>query len=169
MFNKNRLPRESVEKVWYENYIDLQYCICICNATQRNAYQNYILNNNFKFYIYQFFRALKNLSVFIRFAKIISFIKESKSSYFFEWQKSKQKTISFFIKKRNKAKARFQRKTPFRIRNLLVKTFLQYSESPSLRGFAKNRSNLFSGLLHFVRNDKFKISNDGLKNLQWQF
>ncbi|WP_432632687.1 hypothetical protein [Brachyspira sp.] len=77
----------------------------------------------------------------------LSFIKESKSSYFFEWQKSKHakggqssKTISFFVKKRNKAKARFQRKTtPFRIRNSLVKLFLQYSESPSLR---VKRSNL---------------------------
>ena len=76
------------------------------NATQRNANHHYILNNNFKFYIYQFFRTLEFLSVFVRFAKIISFVKESKSSYFFEWQKSKHatggqspKTISFFVKK----------------------------------------------------------------------
>ena len=61
------------------------------NATQRNAYHNYILNNNFKFYIFQFFRTLEFLSGFIRFAKIFSFIKESKSS------------CSFFVEKKNHA------------------------------------------------------------------
>ncbi len=39
------------------------------NATQRNAYHHYLLNNNFKFYIAQFFRAVNFLIVFIRFAK----------------------------------------------------------------------------------------------------
>ena len=39
------------------------------NATQRNAYHHYILNNNFKFYISQFFMAFNFLSVVIRFAK----------------------------------------------------------------------------------------------------
>ena len=47
------------------------------NATQRNAYHNYILNNNFKFYIFQFFRTLEFLSGSIRFAKISSLIKNS--------------------------------------------------------------------------------------------
>ena len=37
--------------------------------SQRNAYHNYILNNNFKFYISQFFMAFNFLSVVIRFAK----------------------------------------------------------------------------------------------------
>ena len=92
------------------------------NATQRNANHHYILNNNFKFYIYQFFRTLEFLSV-----SFLSFIKESKSSYFFEWQKSKQKTISFFVKKRNK------KTTPSRIHKSLVKIFSQYLESPSLQ------------------------------------
>ena len=70
----------------------------------------------------------------------LSFIKESKSSYFFEWQKSKQKTISFFVKKRNK------KTTPFRIQNSLVKIFSKYSESPSLsvglKPVFEERSNL---------------------------
>ena len=41
------------------------------NATQRNAYQNYILllTNNFKFYILQILGHLNFLSVFFRFAK----------------------------------------------------------------------------------------------------
>ena len=40
------------------------------------------------------------------------------------------KTISFFVKKRNKAKARFQRKTTSLVfKDLIVKTFLHYLES----------------------------------------
>ena len=136
------------------------------NATQRNAYHNYILNNNFKFYIYQFFRTLEFLSGFIRFAKIISFIKETQNLCSFLITKKnhakggQSSKIDFFLSKRNKAKARFQRKTPFRIRNSLVKTFLQYSESPSLRGFAKNRSNLFFVDCHdFLRSLAMTIKN----------
>ena len=50
---------------------------------------------------------------------------------------SRQKPFLFFVKKRNKAKPAEAKTTPFRIRNSLIKTFLQYSESPSLRGFAE--------------------------------
>ena len=53
----------------------------------------------------------------------MSFVKESKSSYFFEWQKSKQKTISFFVKKRNK------KTTPFRIHNSVFIGLLQFIEN----------------------------------------
>ena len=82
------------------------------NATQRNAYHHYILNNNFKFYIYQFFRTLEFLSVFVRFAKIISFIKENQNlcSFFVEKKNhatggQSPKTISFFVKKRTTPQA----------------------------------------------------------------
>ena len=40
--------------------------------------------------------------------------------------KKNQKTTTFFVKKVDK------KTTPFRIRNSLIKIFLQYSESPSL-------------------------------------
>ncbi len=87
--------------------------MCICNATQRNAYQNYILNNNFKFYISQF----------------IFFYKRIQNSCSFLITKKNQKITSFCQKE--------AKTTPFRIRNSLVKTFSQYLESPSLRGFAE--------------------------------
>ena len=53
---------------------------------QRNAYHHYILNNNFKFYIYQFFRTLEFLSV-----SFLSFVKESKKPFLFFVKKSGQK------------------------------------------------------------------------------
>ena len=49
---------------------------------------------------------------------------------------SSQKAISFLSKKKQ-AKARRAKTTPFRIRNSLIKIFLQYLESLSLRGFAE--------------------------------
>ena len=78
------------------------------------------------------------------------------------------KTTSFFVKKRSK------KTTPFRIRNSLVKTFSQYSESPSLRGDSRINpikikfyfeiiNSINSGLLQFInksRNDEFVDCND---------
>ena len=46
--------------------VNNNYCICICNATQRKP-ELYLLSN-FKFFIYRnFFRAVNFLSAFIRF------------------------------------------------------------------------------------------------------
>ena len=79
--------------------------------------------------------------------------------FFFLPRKKNQKAPSFV--KRSKT-------TPFRIRNSLVKTFSQYSESPSLRGFvavgvplAKNRSNLLYLDSHdFLRSLAMTIKNN---------
>ncbi len=159
------------------------------NATQRNAYQNYILNNNFKFYIFQFFRAVNFLSAVFGFAKISSFIKESKNSCSFFVEKKNQKTTTFFVKKSGQ-KNNYSRITKSIRKNFFAlcgkfinlfdafnfeiisrnenyafdynKYFCRNGNNQSLsfaegvlweRGFAKNRSNLFSGLLHFIRND----------------
>ena len=107
------------------------------NATQRNAYHNYILNNNFKFYIYQFFRTLEFLSGFIRFAKIISFIKESTLK-----AGRRQILCSFLITKKNQKITSFCQKeaktTPFRISNPSVKTF---SLIWKVRHYERKRSN----------------------------
>ena len=130
------------------------------------------------------------LSAFIRLAKIFSFIKE------------KQNLCSFLITKKNHAKGGQSSKitsfcqkeaktTPFRIRNSLVKTFSQYSESLSLRGVSRSNPNLikfnFYNLISLInkfytkwiatpslaksrqsprsaRNDKFKIYNDNKNN-----
>ncbi|WP_432632136.1 hypothetical protein [Brachyspira sp.] len=88
-----------------------------------------------------------------------SFIKENKIIRSFFVEKKNQKTTTFFVKKVDK------KTTPFRIRNSLVKTFLQYSESPSLRGFAEAiYINWIASLISFVRNDNLKICNDDKNN-----
>ena len=91
------------------------------------------LTNNLNFYILQFFKAL-----------YFFFYKENESSCSFFYREkrttltvgSSQKAISFLSKKKQ-AKARRAKTTPFRIRNSLIKIFLQYLESLSLRGFAE--------------------------------
>ena len=106
------------------------------NATQRIP-QLY-LNNNFKFYIFQFFRAVNFLSV-----SFLSFVKESKSSCSFFVEKKNHakggqssKTISFCQKedkarlKSPQSEACFQRKTtPFRIHNSVFMGLLQFIEN----------------------------------------
>ena len=150
-------------------------------AKQSKAKQshNCLLNNYLKFLFQKYFfnlvksflTSINFLSAFIRLAKIFSFIKE------------KQNLCSFLITKKNHAKGGQSSKitsfcqkeaktTPFRIRNSLVKTFSQYSESPSLRVGLKpvfdERSNLFGVDCHAdksARNDKFKIYNDNKNKL----
>ena len=92
------------------------------NATQRNAYQNYILllTNNFKFYILQILGHLDFLSVGFVLQNIFSFNKNS-CSFFVE--KKNQKTTTFFVKKVDK------KTTSLVFKNLIVKTFSQYLES----------------------------------------
>ena len=92
------------------------------NATQRNAYQNYILllTNNFKFYILQILGHLNFLSVGFVLQNIFSFNKNS-CSFFVE--KKNQKTTTFFVKKVDK------KTTSLVFKNLIVKTFSQYLES----------------------------------------
>ena len=156
------------------------------NATQRIP-QLY-LNNNFKFYIFQFFRAFNFLSVFIRLAKISSLIKNSfgKNSLSLRVKRSNLNLVKFdfynlislinkFYTKwiatpslRSARNDNFNYAFPCALKNQfeIISRNENYAfdynkyfcrngnnQSLSLRGFAKNRSNLFSGLLHFVRND----------------
>ena len=109
-------------------------------ATQRNAYQNYILllTNNFKFYILQILGHLNFLSVGFVLQNIFSFNKNS-CSFFVE--KKNQKTTTFFVKKVDK------KTTSLVFKNLIVKTFSQYLESL----FVNKLIHAFSGALknHF--------------------
>ena len=70
------------------------------NATQRNAYHNYILNNNFKFYIFQFFKAVNFLSAVFGFAKISSFLKSNQNICSFLSGKKEPKNHFFFCQKK---------------------------------------------------------------------
>ena len=146
------------------------------NATQRNAYQNYILllTNNFKFYILQILGHLNFLSVGFVLQNIFSFNKNS-CSFFVE--KKNQKTTTFFVKKVDK------KTTSLVFKNLIVKTFSQYLESLFVNKLiyafsyalknqfeiiSRNENYAFNHNKDFCRNGNNRICSSFAKSVLWE-